>query len=80
MALVVLRAPDPPHAAALSGMVQSAGYAMAATGPFAVGLIHDLSGSWDASIVFLIVVTAGLLAAGLAAARPGTIGGAQDLP
>lgn len=70
MALVVLQSPNPPHAAALSGMVQAIGYVMAGIGPFAVGLIHDATGSWDASVGFLLAVAVGLLLAGLGASRP----------
>lgn len=75
MALVVLRAADGPHAAALSGMVQSVGYVVAGLGPFVVGLIHDASGSWDPPIAFMLAITAGLVASGLAAARRGQVVG-----
>lgn len=75
MALVVLRAPDAAHAGALSAMVQSVGYVLAAAGPFVVGLVHDATGSWEASLAFMLAVAAGLLVSGLGAARPGRMAG-----
>ncbi|HEU4658093.1 MAG TPA: MFS transporter [Capillimicrobium sp.] len=73
MALLVLRATDAPHAAALSGMVQSIGYTVAAAGPSVVGVIHDATGSWRAPVAFLLAVGASLVACGLAAARPARV-------
>lgn len=46
LALFVLRAHDVHRAAALSGMAQSVGYALAAVGPLAVGALHDATGGW----------------------------------
>lgn len=73
MALIVLRAADGPHAAGLSGMVQAIGYVIAGLGPFAVGAIHDATGSWEAPLGFLVAVAFGLLASGLGAARPAPV-------
>lgn len=74
LTLILLRAPDRAHVAALSGMAQSFGYCLAAAGPFAVGLSHQLTGAWTAAIVLMFAVTAGLLATGLAASRPAMVG------
>jgi len=74
LTLVVLRAPDAAHAAALSGMAQGVGYIAAAPAPFAVGALHDLTGGWDAALWLLLVVAALLLVSGLAAGRPGMVG------
>ncbi len=63
-----LRAPDPEHAAALSGMAQSAGYLLAASGPSLFGAIRDATGAWIVPLALLLAVTACLLAAGLIAA------------
>lgn len=57
-------------AAALSGMAQSVGYALAATGPVLVGLVHDLMGGWQAPLMVLVVVSLCHLIVGLLAARP----------
>jgi MFS transporter, CP family, cyanate transporter len=69
LALFVLRAPDAPRAAALSGMAQSVGYALAALGPIAVGALHDVTGSWSTSLAVLVAIGALDLVAGLAASR-----------
>lgn len=75
MTLVVLRAPDQERATALSGMVQAVGYLLAAAGPLALGALHDATGGWDAVLVAMLVLAAGMLACGLGAARPGTVRG-----
>jgi CP family cyanate transporter-like MFS transporter len=74
LTLVVLRSPDGRHAATLSGMAQSVGYTLAATGPIALGAMHDLTGGWDAPIVLMLVGTVALVACGLGASRPGSVG------
>jgi CP family cyanate transporter-like MFS transporter len=74
LTLMVLRAPDVRHAAELSGMAQSIGYAVAAIGPVAVGGLHDLSGSWTLPLIVLVACTGPALALGLAASRPCFVG------
>jgi len=69
LALLVLRAPNPQVAAALSGMAQGVGYIVAATGPFVVGLLHELSGNWNGVAVFLALVLLGSLFFGMGAGR-----------
>jgi MFS transporter, CP family, cyanate transporter len=64
-----LRAPDPGHAAALSGMAQSVGYLLAAGGPFLFGVLRDVTGAWKVPLALLLAVTICLLIAGLGAAR-----------
>lgn len=54
--LIVLRSDDAETAAELSGIVQSIGYLIAATGPFIVGVIYDLTHVWNYSLILLIVV------------------------
>lgn len=56
-------------AAALSGMAQSVGYALAATGPVLVGLLHDLMGGWQAPLMVLVLVSCCHLVFGLLASR-----------
>jgi MFS transporter, CP family, cyanate transporter len=69
LSFFALRAPDSRHAAALSGMAQSIGYALAATGPIIIGFLHDQTDSWDPPLAVLIGVTVAALVFGLAAAR-----------
>jgi len=69
-----LRASDPGHAAALSGMAQSVGYLLAAGGPLLFGVLRDATGSWKVPLALLLTVTACLLIAGLGAARDAHVG------
>lgn len=62
-----LRARRPAGAAALSGMAQSVGYALAATGPLLVGVLHDRTGGWGAPLAALGVASVLLAGAGLLA-------------
>lgn len=66
---IVLRSPDGRHAAQLSGMVQSAGYLLAALGPVAMGAVHQATGGWTAPLALLLVLLLPQTAAGLGAAR-----------
>lgn len=58
---------------ALSGFVQSVGYGVAALFPLSIGLLHDATQSWTASLVVLGVVIATAIPAGVVAARTHTI-------
>jgi CP family cyanate transporter-like MFS transporter len=69
LSFFALRAPDTRHAAALSGMAQSLGYALAASGPIIIGYIHDQTHSWNLPLAVLLGVTVAALVAGLGAAR-----------
>src|SRR5215210_4610955 len=69
-----LRAPDPGHAAALSGMAQSVGYLLAAAGPFLFGVLRDVTGAWTVPLALLLTVTICLLIAGIGAARDAHVG------
>ncbi|TNY37139.1 CynX/NimT family MFS transporter [Thermomonospora catenispora] len=69
-----LRAGTPAIAARLSAMAQGTGYLIAATGPFVVGLLHDLTGGWNAPMLFVLAIVVAHLFPGLAAARDRTIG------
>jgi CP family cyanate transporter-like MFS transporter len=75
LALMVLRATDAPHAAALSGMAQSVGYTLAAVGPIAVGALHDLTGGWTAPLAVLVALAGLDIAVALAASRRGFVRG-----
>ena len=54
LSLFALRTHDHHQAGALSGMAQFIGYLGAAAGPLLVGALHDLSGSWTASLWLLV--------------------------
>jgi MFS transporter, CP family, cyanate transporter len=74
LTLFALRAADPEHATALSGMAQSFGYLLAALGPPLFGVLRDWTGSWTVPLALLLAITACLLAAGLGAARDARVG------
>jgi MFS transporter, CP family, cyanate transporter len=69
-----LRAPDQEHAAQLSAMAQTVGYAVAAAGPLLIGVLREASGGWSAPLILLLAVLVPLLAAGLAAGRTREVG------
>lgn len=57
LSLFALRTRDHHQAASLSGMGQFIGYVGAASGPLLFGVLHDLSGNWDAPLVLLIIAS-----------------------
>jgi len=69
LSLFGLRTHDHHQAAALSGMAQSVGYAMAAGGPVLLGALHDSTGSWTAPLLVLLAVLVVQAATGLQAGR-----------
>ncbi|MEN3161424.1 CynX/NimT family MFS transporter [Tistrella mobilis] len=73
LVMIVLRSGDAMTAARLSGMAQSVGYTLAALGPLAIGLIHEITGGW--SLVAWLLTGIGLVALtnGLIAARDRTL-------
>jgi CP family cyanate transporter-like MFS transporter len=73
LTLIGLRARTSAGTAALSGFTQSVGYLIAAVGPFGMGLLFDLSGSWTVPLVALLVLVVPQLVAGLMVARPSYI-------
>ncbi|TDD48170.1 CynX/NimT family MFS transporter [Saccharopolyspora elongata] len=70
MTLISLRTREASTAAQLSGFVQSAGYALAALGPLAIGALNDLTSGWTAPLFLLIGCLVVELVAGFVAARP----------
>ncbi|RBY84137.1 MFS transporter [Blastococcus sp. TF02A-30] len=70
MLLVLQRTRDAAQTGRLSAAAQAVGYLLAATGPLAVGLLHEASGGWEAGLVLLVAVTVLQVLAGIAAARP----------
>lgn len=57
----------------LSGFAQGWGYLIAALGPLMIGLLHELTGSWQASIWFLFGSAIPALIAGTVIARGNSI-------
>jgi CP family cyanate transporter-like MFS transporter len=70
IALITARTRHPSVTAQLSGFVQPVGYALAAIGPFAVGLIHDATGGWNLVLALLALTALPLTVAGVRVARP----------
>ncbi|PWU68015.1 CynX/NimT family MFS transporter [Gracilibacillus dipsosauri] len=69
LALLGLRTKNARQAAELSGMAQSFGYLLASVGPIIVGLLFDLTGSWDNSLMAIILVTIVMIGFGIGASR-----------
>ncbi|WP_194791428.1 CynX/NimT family MFS transporter [Pseudomonas sp. UFMG81] len=69
LTLIVLRSSDAHVAANLSSMAQGVGYTLASMGPFAVGLVHDLTGGWNAVGWIFAVLGVGAIVFGLGAGR-----------
>jgi CP family cyanate transporter-like MFS transporter len=69
LTLIVLRSRDSHVAANLSSMAQGFGYTLASMGPFAVGIVHDLTGGWTAVGWIFGVIGLGAIIAGLGAGR-----------
>lgn len=67
--LISLRSAEDLTTAKLSGMVQSAGYVLAALGPLLFGISMDVFGNWDILIWFLLGVTVQYLVFGIPAGR-----------
>ncbi|MCB0375215.1 MAG: MFS transporter [Sinomicrobium sp.] len=66
---IVLRSHDADSATELSGMAQSIGYLVAATGPIIFGIIFDVTAGWAFPFVFLFVTALVKFIMGLRAGR-----------
>ncbi|MCM3778217.1 MFS transporter [Microbacterium hydrocarbonoxydans] len=73
LVLLSVRARTPESAVALSGFVQSVGYAIAAVFPLLIGLLHETTGGWTVPIIVVIAVLVLSIPAGLVAGRRRTI-------
>ncbi|MFH5831398.1 CynX/NimT family MFS transporter [Halalkalibaculum sp. DA3122] len=67
---IVLRTENSETSTELSGMSQSIGYALAATGPTLFGALHDFTGAWLVPLGLLFAVLLVKLFVGLGAAKP----------
>lgn len=70
IALITARTRHPSVTAQLSGFVQPVGYALAAIGPFLVGLVHEATEDWTLVLVLLALTSVPLTVAGVRVARP----------
>lgn len=73
LTLLVLRTHDPTSTTRLSAMAQAVGYSLAGFGPLVVGALHAATGSWSASMLFLLALLVPELLAGIWASRPGFV-------
>ena len=67
--LPVLRGGEPAAVASLTAMMLCVGYLCSAFGPWIAGVLHDRSGGWTATLVFLAAISAAQLLPGIPAAR-----------
>lgn len=70
LTLIGLRARTAAGTAALSGSTQSAGYLLAAVGPFSVGLLYDMTSGWTAPLILLIVLVVPMITLAAYVGRP----------
>ncbi|WP_018922607.1 CynX/NimT family MFS transporter [Salsuginibacillus kocurii] len=69
LTLLGLRAKEPQEAARLSGMAQSVGYLLAASGPVLMGVMYDTFSTWQPFLYTILVVSFLVLAFGLKAGQ-----------
>jgi CP family cyanate transporter-like MFS transporter len=73
LTLIVLRGGTVSGTTALSTLVQTVGYLLAALAPFAIGALHDLTGSWTVPLIVLLAMALPQALVGLPAARDRTV-------
>jgi len=69
MMFFILRTKNAATAAGLSGMAQSFGYMLAATGPPIFGMLHDFTDDWTISFYFLLAGVVALIYVGINASK-----------
>ena len=74
LTLVTLRTKTPEATQGAWAMAQTVGYLLAAAGPLALGLLHDLTGAWTTGLALLVALVVVQAVAGLGAGRPGYVG------
>lgn len=70
LTMIGLKAHTAAGVAKLSAFGQSVGYMISFPGPFAVGALHEITGSWTAPIVLLGVLMVAQTVAGIQAGKP----------
>ncbi|MEJ8777860.1 CynX/NimT family MFS transporter [Pseudogracilibacillus sp. ICA-222130] len=73
MMFFTLRTKDGKEAAEMSGMAQSFGYLLAATGPIIVGAIHDMTGGWTVPLCLLLITSIIIICNGMVAGKNGQV-------
>jgi len=74
VSLFGLRTAHHTQTAALSGMAQSVGYLLAATGPLLIGILHDTTGAWTAALFVLLGLLVVQFVVGMFAGRDRVLG------
>lgn len=74
IAFFSLRSRDVHHAAHLSGMAQFVGYCLAASGPFLIGILHDLTDGWEVPLFVVLGAVVAMTITGMGAARNEYVG------
>lgn len=70
LVLIALRARTQQGSVVLSGFVQGVGYAIAASVPLLVGVVHDATGGWTIPMIGLLVMTVACIGPALALRKP----------
>lgn len=73
LVLLSIRARTPESAVALSGFVQSVGYAVAAVFPLMLGVLHEATGGWQVPLLTIVALMIIVCPAGWIAGRRRTI-------
>ncbi|UPL18936.1 MFS transporter [Microbacterium aurugineum] len=73
LVLLSIRARTPESAVALSGFVQSIGYAIAAVFPLLIGLLHETTYGWQIPLLVIAGVLVVVIPAGVVAGRRRTV-------
>lgn len=73
LVLLSIRARTPESAVALSGFVQSIGYAIAAVFPLLIGLLHETTEGWQIPLLVIAGVLVVVIPAGVVAGRRRTV-------
>lgn len=74
LSFIALRTSNAHQAATLSGMSQCLGYLLAATGPIAIGALHDFTGGWQAPLALCTALALAAMGMGILSGRNRRIG------
>ncbi|WP_081760073.1 MFS transporter [Sporosarcina sp. D27] len=69
-----MRTSNAVEASDMSGMAQSFGYLLAATGPIVFGALHDMTDSWTMPLIMLIAFAVVILLVGIVAGKDRVLG------
>jgi CP family cyanate transporter-like MFS transporter len=69
LTLVLMRSNSTAQAARLSAVAQGIGYVLASTGPFVIGLLHEVTAGWGPPLMLLLALLVGQVLVGRRAAR-----------